>query len=192
MPEPGVIRDYLTTLSEQLPAGMVEELADGLDQTRLYYLDQGLGLDAAADAALAEFGDPHVVVAAFTRMNPARRAARRVLATGPVAGAFWGAALITSRAWAWPVPVVARALFGVVLITAISLLAAAAFGRQYRSVSRAAVAGCVGIAALDAALVITVILIIPALIWPMAVAVAASMARITFTARTLRAVPAAD
>ncbi len=80
MPHTSLITDYLTALSAQLPAPIVEELADGLDQTHQHYLRQGLGPDAAADAAVAEFGEPQVIVAAFTRLSPARRAARRLLA----------------------------------------------------------------------------------------------------------------
>jgi hypothetical protein len=186
VPEPSVIGNYLRALSAQLPAPIVEELADGLDQTRQHYLDQGLDPDAAADAALAEFGGPRVIVAAFTRLSPARRTARRLLATGPAVGACWGAALITSRAWTWPVPAPARLPFGLVLITVIGLLAAAAFGRRYRSVGRAGAAGCVGITALDAAMLTTVIIAAPAVIWPLALAVAASAARLTLTVRALR------
>ena len=128
MAESGVIEDYLAVLSAQLPVSIVEELADGLDQTCQRYLDQGLEPGAAADAALAEFGDPQVILTDFTRLSPARHAARKLLATGPVVGGCWGVALITSRAWSWPVPAVARLLLGMVLITAIGLLAAAAFG----------------------------------------------------------------
>jgi hypothetical protein len=188
MPGTSLIGDYLTALSAQLPATIVEELADGLEQTRLHYLEQGLDPDAAAGAALAEFGEPDVIVVAFTRLSPARRAARRLLATGPAVGACWGTALITSRAWTWPVPVAARILPGVVLITAIGLLTAAAFGSQYRSVGRAGTAGCAGITALDAAMLATVTLASPVLIWPLILAMAASAARLTFTARALRPV----
>ena len=188
MSESSVIRDYLTALSAQLPAPIVEELADGLDETHQRYLNQGLECGAAAHAALAEFGEPHMIVAAFTRLSPARRAARRLLATGPVVGACWGTALITSRAWTWPVPIVARLLFGLALITVIGLLAAAALGRRYRSVGRAGAAGCVGITALDAAMLITVLVVIPTVIWPLILAAVASAARLTFTARTLRPV----
>jgi hypothetical protein len=188
MSEPGLIGDYLTALAGQLPAPIVEELADGLDQTRQHYLDQGMDPDAAAGAAVAEFGEPHVIVAAFTRLSPARRAARRLLATGPVVGACWATELITGRAWAWPVPGVARLLLGVAVISVIGLLATAAFGSQYRPVSRAAAAGCVGITGLDTAMLITVALAVPAMIWPLVLAVAASAARLTFTVRTLRPV----
>jgi hypothetical protein len=182
----GVIGDYLTALSGQLPGPVVEELADGLWQTRQRYLGQGMDADAAAGAAVAEFGAPDLILAAFTRLSPARRTARRLLACGPVIGGCWAAALIAGRAWTWPVPVVARVLFGVALIGVIGLLATAAFGRRYRRVGRAGAAGCVGIAALDTAMLITVALGVAVVIWPLILAGAASAARLTFTARALR------
>jgi hypothetical protein len=188
MAEPHLIRDYLAELSAQLPAPIVAELADGLDQTRQRYLGQGLGPDAASRAALAEFGEPHVIVAAFTRASPGRRAARRLLATGPMVGACWGAALITNRAWAWPIPAGARIVAGAALITAIALLVTAAFSGHYRSAGRAAAAGCIGITALDATVLITITIAAPTVIWPVIVAMTASLARITFSARTLRTV----
>jgi uncharacterized membrane protein len=188
VPQASLTTDYLSALSAQLPATVVEELADGLGQTQQRYLSEGLTPDAAAGAAMAEFGEPQVIVAAFTRLSPARRAARRLLAAGPVVGGCWAAALITGRAWTWPVPGAARLLFGVALIAVISLLAAAAFGRRYRSARRAGAAGCAGITALDSIMLITVMLAIPVLIWPVILAAAASAARLTFSARALRAV----
>ena len=188
MPGTSLIADYLTVLSAQLPAHIVEELADGLEQTRQHYLEQGLDPDAAAGAALAEFGRPDVIMAAFTRVSPPRRAARRLLTVGPAVGACWGTALITSRAWTWPVPDAARLLFGAVLMTVIGLLAAAAFGSHYRSVGRAGAAACVGITVLDAAMLVIVIVALPAVSWPLILAMTASTARIACTARTLRAV----
>jgi hypothetical protein len=188
MAEPSLIRGYLTELSAQLPAPVVAELADGLDQTCQHYLGQGLAPDAAARAALAEFGEPRVILAAFARASPARRAARRLLVTGPMVGACWGTALITNRAWIWPIPAGARAVAGAALITVIVLLAGAAFSRHYRPAGRAAAAGCIGITALDATLLITVAFVAPTVIWPVIVAVAASLARIAFSARTLRTV----
>ena len=188
MAEPNLIGDCLAELSAQLPAPIVAELADGLDQTRQRYLSQGLGPDAAARAALAEFGEPHIIVAAFTRASPARRAARRLLATGPMVGACWGTALIINRAWAWPIPIGTRIAVGGALITAIALLAIAAFSGHYRSAGRAAAAGCIGIAALDATVLITITLAAPAVVWPVIVAMTASLARMTFSARTLHTV----
>ena len=167
---------------------MVEELADGLDETHQHYLTQGLTPDAAAGAAVAEFGEPQVIVAAFIRLGPARHAARRLLAACPVVGGCWAAALITGRAWTWPVPPTARLLFGVVLITVIGLLAAAAFGRRYLSARRAGALACAGIAVLDGVMLVAVVLAVPVLIWPVILAAAASAARLTFTARALRAV----
>jgi hypothetical protein len=49
------------------------------------------------------------VIGEFTRQAPARRAARILLATGPVAGASWAAALIFSHAWTASPPAEARA-----------------------------------------------------------------------------------
>jgi hypothetical protein len=188
VPQASLTADYLTALSAQLPATVVEELADGLGQTQQRYLSEGLTPDAAAGAAMAEFGEPQVIVAAFTRLSPARHAARRLLAAGPVVGGCWAAALIAGRAWTWPVPGAARILFGVALIAVIGFLTAAAFGRRYRSARRAGAAACAGITALDTIMLITVMLAIPVLIWPVILAAAASAARLTFSARALRAV----
>ena len=188
MAEPCLIGAYLAELSSQLPASIVAELADGLEQTHQHYLGQGLDPDAAARAALAEFGEARVIVAAFTRASPARRAARRLLATGPVVGACWGTALIINRAWAGPVPVSARVVVGAALITVIVLLGAAAFGRHYRPAGRAAAAGCIGLAVLDATMLIGITLADPAAMWPIIVGMTASLARITFTTRSLRSV----
>jgi hypothetical protein len=188
MAEPGLISDYLAALSAELPAPVVAELADGLEQTHRRYLGRGLDPDAAARAAVAEFGEAPVVVAAFARASPARRGARRLLAIGPVVGACWGVALVINRAWAWPVPAGVRVLLGAALITVIGLLAAAAFGRRYRSAVRAAAAGCAGVIVLDATVAIAVTFAVPAVIWPVIVAAAASAVRISFATGSLRSV----
>jgi hypothetical protein len=188
MPGPGLIKDYLGALAEQLPAPIVTELADGLDQTHRRYLEQGLDPDTAAEAAVTEFGDPQEIVAAFVEASPARHAARRLLATGPLVGLCWATVLVTNRAWAWPAPVIVRIGPGVLLITATVLLAKAAFGRHYRTVRHAGTAGCMGVGVLDLTMLITAILVPPAIIWPIVIAVAASAARISFSARTLRSV----
>jgi hypothetical protein len=183
MPGPRLIDVYLAALSADLPGGIVEELADGLDETYRHHLGQGLDPDAAARAAVAEFGEPRVIVAAFTNDSRGRKTARRLLAAGPAVGICWAIVLITARAWTWPVPLVARVLFGVALITVIGLLAAAALGRQYRLVCRAAAAACVGTAILDAAMTGTVLVIAPVLMWPVVVAVAVSAGRSSFALR---------
>jgi len=184
MPGPRLIGDYLAQLSAELPARIVDELADGLDETYRCYLGQGLDQDAAARAAVAEFGEPRVVAAAFTGASSGRRTARRLLAAGPVVGLCWAIALITARAWQWPVPLMAPVVLGVALITVIGLLAAAALGRQYRLVCRAAAAACAGTAILDMTVASTVLAIAPALMWPVAVAVALSAGRSGFAVRS--------
>jgi hypothetical protein len=95
----------------------------------------------------------------------------------------WAIVLISARAWTWPVPAVARALFGTALITVIGLLATAAVGRRYRLVCRTAAAACVGTALLDAVMASTILFIAPVLVWPAAVAVAVSAGRSGFALR---------
>jgi hypothetical protein len=185
MPGSRLIDDYLAELSAHLPARIVEELADGLDETYRRYLGQGLAPDEAARAGVAEFGEPQDIVAAFTDASRGRRTARRLLAAGPVVGMGWAIALVTARAWTWPVPVAARVLFGAALLTVIGLVAAAAFGRHYRPVCRAAAMACVGTAILDAVMTGSVLLIAPALVWPIAVAVVLSAARSGFALRNV-------
>jgi hypothetical protein len=185
MPEPRLIRSYLAVLAAQLPAPIVEELADGLTETHRSYLRQGLAPDRAAESAVAEFGEPRAIVAEFARVNPARRAARRMLGIGPVVGACWTVALITSRAGSWPVPLLARILIGLALVTIIGLLAAAALSTRYRLAARAGIAGCIGIATLDAVLITGAALADASLTWVMVGAMVASTARIAFAARSL-------
>src|SRR5690242_302993 len=186
MPGSGLIRDYLAALSADLPPRIVEELADGLEEIYRHRLSQGLAEDAAARAAVADLGEPRVIVAAFTESSRGRKAARGLLAAGPGVGLCWAIVLITGRAWQWPVPLVARVVSGVALITIIGLLVTAVVARRYRSVCRAAAAGCVGTAILDAAVVGAVLLAAPALVWPVALAVALSAGRSGFALGNFR------
>ena len=186
MAEPRLIRDYRAELTRQLPAPVADEVADGLTETYQACLRRGRAPDIAARSAIEEFGDPRVIIAEFTRVSPARRAARRLLTTGPVAGACWAAALVTSQAQTWPVPVAVRLLLGLALAAVITMLAFAALGTRYRLAIRTALAGCVGITALDVSMIIGVLIAAPAMTWITAAAVAVSTARITFSTRTLR------
>jgi hypothetical protein len=179
--EPRLIRGYLEVLAAQLPGPIVEELADGLTETHRSYLARGLSPDAAAEAAVAEFGSAEEILAGFARVNPARRAARRLLGMGPVIGGCWVAALATSRVWPGPAP--ARVVMGLVLAVCIGLLAVAALGRRYRVCVYSGVAACVGFAALDASLIVGTLVIAGLASWVTAVAVAFSSARIAFCAR---------
>ena len=188
MPGPGLIAGYLDALSVLLPGPVVEELADGLEETYRRHLGLGLTPDTAASAAVAEFGDPELIAAEFTRAHPARRAARRLLAAGPAVGSCWAVALLTGRAWTWPVPVTAGIVPGVALVAIVALLAVAARSTRYWSVGRAGAAGCIGTAALDTFMIIGVLTADPAARWAVAVAVIASAARLGLSARLLRPV----
>jgi hypothetical protein len=185
VPGPGLIPGYLGELSRQLPAPVVDELADGLEETYRRHLGLGLAPEAAAQAAVTEFGDPGLIVAEFVRTHPARRAARRLLAAGPAVGACWAMALLADRAWTWPVPLAARIVPGALLVTVVALLAVAARGIGYRPVGRAGTAGCVGTAALDGFMIIGVLAADPAAGWAIAVAVTASAVRLGLSVRLL-------
>ena len=188
--EPRLIRGYLDTLAARLPASVADELADGLTETYRFHRSRGLAPSAAAEAAVAEFGPAEEIAAGFTPVNPARRAARRLLGIGPAVGACWVAALLTSRAGrsltAWTAPGPAWVIAGLTLASLIALLAVAARGRRYRLATATGVAGCIGYAALDLALIIAAAFLLAPVGWVTAVAMAASAARIAVTARLLR------
>ena len=192
MPGPGLISGYLDALAGQLPGPVVEELADGLEETYRRHLGLGLTPGGGGAAAVAEFGDPELIAAEFARAHPARRAARRLLAAGPVVGSCWAVALVTGRAWTWPVPMAAGIVPGLVLVAVVALLAFAARSTRYRPVGRAGTAGCIGTAALDAFMIIGVLAADPAARWAVAVAMTASAARLGLSVRLLRPVLAGN
>jgi hypothetical protein len=192
MPGLGLIAAYLDALAGQLPGPVVEELADGLEETYRRHLGLGLPPDAAAQAAVAEFGAPELIAVEFARAHPARRAARQLLVTGPLVGSCWAVALVTGRAWTWPVPVAARIVPGLALVAVVALLAVAAHGIRYRPVGRAGTVGCVGTAVLDGFMIIGVLAADPAAGWAVAVAVTASAIRLGFSVRLLRPVLAGE
>ena len=186
MSGPGLITRYLGALARQLPGQVVEELADGLEETYRRHLGLGLAPEEAAAAAMAEFGDPELIAAEFARAHPARRAALRLLAVGPVVGLCWAVALVTSRAWTWPVPVAADIVPGLALVAVVALLAVAVRTTRYQAAGRAGAAGCIGTAALDAFMIIGVLAADPAAKWAVAAAMTASAARLGLSARLLR------
>lgn len=183
-----LIDDHLAHLGRRLPADAVDELADGLIETWQHHLAAGQAPAAAAGAAIAEFGTPEKIIAAFVRQAPGRRSARLLLATGPMVGVCWGTSLIAAHAWTWPVPIPAAALFGLALLAAVATLATAATSRRSYRRTRLGTAGGLALIVLDAAMLAAALLIAPALVWPMAAAIPASLARI---AMTLRALPKA-
>ena len=128
------------------------------------------------------------IAAEFTRTHPARHAARKLLTVGPVVGSCWAAALITGRAWTWPVPVISAIAPGLALITVVELLAVAAFGCRYRATARTGTAGCVGTVALDTSLIVGVAVADPAITWAVITAMTPSAIRAGLSARLLHPV----
>ncbi|MEZ0077198.1 hypothetical protein ABH927_006582 [Planotetraspora sp. GP83] len=146
-----LIDRHLQALAERLPAPMAEELADGLTEAYENQLDRLGDPDAAARAALADFGDVDTITAAFVRVSPGRGTALRLLSAGPVVGLSWGAALIAGQAWRWPVPLAPRLIFGSLLALAgLTLFVAVRERHCYRTVRLAALTGASGLVILDA------------------------------------------
>ena len=104
-----LIEACLAELGRQLPGDVVDELADGLIETYERQLSRGATPRAAAESAIAEFGDATLIAAAFARHAPARRAALALLVTGPAVGACWGVTLLTGHVWTWPIPDISAA-----------------------------------------------------------------------------------
>jgi hypothetical protein len=97
-------------------------------------------------------------------------------------------ALVTGRAWTWPLPAAAGIVPGLALVAVVALLAVAVRTTRYRAAGRAGAAGCIGTAALDAFMIIGVLAADPAARWAVAVAMIASAARLGLSARLLRPV----
>jgi hypothetical protein len=180
-----LIDAYLARLARRLPADAIDELGDGLIQTYEQYLARDLEPAVASRAAIDEFGRAEEVLAAFTRHAPGRRTAAVLLATGPALGACWATSLILGRAWTWPIPTAAKLPFGLVLLAVAAVLATAVTSRYDYARTRLAALGGAGLILLDAGMLVTVWLAAPAIIWPMALAIPASLARIGFTVQSL-------
>jgi hypothetical protein len=180
-----LIDDHLAVLAERLPRHTLDELADGLIETWRQHLTAGLTPEPAARAAVAEFGTPDQIIDAFVTQAPARRLARLLLATGPLVGLCRAASLIITRAWTWPVPTVARILFGLGLLVSVAALAAATTSRHSYRLTRLGAAGGLGLAALDAAMLAAVVIVAPTIAWPLLAAIPASLTRIALTLRSL-------
>jgi hypothetical protein len=180
-----LIETYLADLSGRLPADAVDELADGLTETYHRHLSTGVDGATAARRAIVEFGEPDAVLAAFVAESPGRRTARTLLWSGPTVGLCWGAALVAGRAWTWPVPAPLRLALGAALLTVIGTLVAAATARRsYHRTRLATIAGLVLIV-LDSTMLTAVALVAVPFVWPMVLAVPASLTRLVLTARAM-------
>jgi hypothetical protein len=180
-----LIDTYLARLARRLPADTVDELTDGLIETWHHYLGCGLTRERAAHAAIADFGSADRVADEFVAQAPGRHIARLLLATGPVMGACWGASLITAKVWTWPIPASFGAVYAVVLISVVGILIAAATSRHSYRRARLGVAGALALVVLDVTMIATAVALVPMPVWPMALAIPASVARIGFTLQTM-------
>lgn len=173
-----LIDDYIARLAGRLPAEVVDELADGLMETRQHYLDQGRGPDEAAHAAIAEFGSADLVADEFVAQSRGRRTARLMLASGPIMALCWGPSLVAAKVWTWPVPRLAAAAYALAFVAVVASLLVAASSRHSLRRTKLGFAGSFVLMGLDAAMVTAAIALTPAFVWSMAVAIPASLARI--------------
>jgi hypothetical protein len=100
------IESYLSQVTTALPgpararADIVAELRGGLLDAADAHRRAGLGATVAAQAAVAEFGCPAQVTAAFRpgiAARQARHVAASLLVTGPLIGLAWAAAARASH-----------------------------------------------------------------------------------------------
>jgi hypothetical protein len=218
-PHPGADQDaaadrlregYLAAVAGRLTgppaarAAVADELRDGLLEALEIHRARGCTLQEAAAAAIAEFGDQATVAAAFApelTAVQARRVALGLLASGPLVGLSWIAAVAASAlqqqlTGPWlALPLVALAL--AVACPALGLTVAATgrlghtLGRRATLAPTAAVVA--GLAAALADLTLLVIVTSQALITPTAwawtpvlVAIGASLTRGTLAGRAAR------
>jgi hypothetical protein len=92
------LEGYLGELSARLRGPravrtrVLAEIRDGLSETVDAHIADGLPPDAAATAAIAQFGDPATVARSFTpelATASARRTIAAFISTGPVVGIWW-------------------------------------------------------------------------------------------------------
>lgn len=152
------IESYLSQVAAALPgpararADIVAELRGGLLDATDAHRRAGLAPPAAAQAAVAEFGHPAQVAAAFRpglAATQARHVAATLLVTGPLIGLLWATAARASHIgvhdappWQWtgmpPAAPIAFPLFAAVFIITVwtAFITLAATGRLTRWLPR--------------------------------------------------------
>ena len=104
------VTDYLAAVAAQLTgppsarAAVTDELRDGLMEALETHHARGCSPQEATVAAIAEFGDPRMVAAAFgpeLGAVQARRVAVGLLVTGPLVGLTWIAAVVVNDLPPW-------------------------------------------------------------------------------------------
>ncbi|MFI6677410.1 hypothetical protein [Kribbella sp. NPDC050470] len=179
-----LIDSYLAELRPHVPSSAWDELADGLLETYEHNLAAGLEQDAAATGALHDFGTIEQISHAFVANAPGHRAARVLLFTGPLVGLSWAATFLTATVWTWHLPVGAAIAFGLGLFAAVVVLAVALRATRCARTRLTAIGGA-GALLLDAGLIAATVALAPSPVWPMAVAIPASLARAAYVVRML-------
>jgi hypothetical protein len=196
-------------------AAIVDELRDGLHEAIGARRARGAPAPAAARDAVAEFGDPATVAAAFAgelSAAGARALGLRLVGSGPLVGALWLGALLTGPTglpippWhgrpagplaAWPL--VLAAVATVVAATALIVATTGRLSRWLPVPPRLPAAAAATAGLVTAAVDLTVLATLaawalgpsPALGPLLPLAVAASLTRMTLAARAARACLAA-
>ena len=209
----GAVADYLAEVAAKLTGtaaarvAITDELRDGLLETLERHLARGRPHPEATAAAIAEFGDPRTVAAAFApelAAVQARRIALGLMVTGPLVGLTWIAAVAANALPPWrhqlAGPWLALPLVGLALVVAGPALGltVAATGRLSRRLGRRATfpptaAAIAALAAVVADLTLLTIITGQALTspgsstWaPVLLAVGASLTRVTLAGRAIR------
>jgi hypothetical protein len=207
------VTDYLAAIAAQLPGppsarvAVTDELRDGLLEALQTHQARGCSQAEATAAAIAEFGDPGTVAAAFgpeLGAMQARRVALALLVTGPLVGLAWITTVAVNALPPWRHqligPWLALPLVGLALAVAgpalgLTVAATGRLGRRLgRVVHRATLpptaAAVAALAAVVADLTLLGILTGHALtspgsyVWaPIIVAASASLTRVTLTGR---------
>jgi hypothetical protein len=211
------VADYLAAVTAQLPGpaatrvAVTDELRDGLMEALETHQGRGCSQAEATAAAIAEFGDPARVAAAFgpeLAAVQARRVALGLLVTGPLVGLAWIAAVLFNALPPWRHPLIgpwlALPLVGLALAVAGPALGltVAATGRLGRRLGRVVdlatlpptAAAVAALAAVVADLILLGIITGHALtspgslyVWaPVIVAASASLTRVTLAGRAAR------
>jgi hypothetical protein len=211
------VADYLAAVTAQLvgpPAARVavtDELRDGLLEALETHQGRGCSQAEATAAAIAEFGDPGTVAAAFgpeLAALQARRLALGLLATGPLVGLAWIATVAINALPPWQhqltglwlaLPLVGLALAVACPALGLTIAATGRLGRRLgrrfgrRAVLPPTAAAVAGLAAVLADLTLLAIigsqtLATPgSLVWgPVVVAASASLTRVMLAGRAAR------
>jgi hypothetical protein len=185
---------------ERMRARIVDELRDGLCSAAERHLAAGTDAVAAARAATAEFGDPLTVAASFRdelTAHRARRIALVLIASGPLVGLAWLAALVPPLWPPRPADLLgAHPLYLVALAVSVpaALLAIAATGRPGRRLqdhpahaARAAAVAASACAAGDVLLLTTLATAVVTPAWPVTLlAASTSTVRLGLACRAAR------